>query len=469
MTGAWLPLAGATSGASSSSISDLHTVEITDDALHWTPGPTGNPQGVWDEATGRTWIAFLKDGGDLYATYYDHATGDIATPVLVAAFPFNGADFHHVPVAMFDANGRMHIVYGGHDTDAHRHYRMNNARDLTAWTAQTLDVGTYPFACTDDDGTLIFTDRPEATSHSDTWPSHQFGAMHRSTNGGTSWTRTEIVDTSGAPETISDFYEIDLLFAAGRMHMLWTVARGSIHGDLRYNLYYASMDPDTLVWESADGTGLGTSINWTDHTECLVKSHTEIDHNPRGSLAWHHGAPAVASWLDDGDGDAELTTHLWDGSAWVESDVIETRTATITPCLVSTPDELVLLSMDSDDEIHQWRLIDGRWEASGLVLRVDGVTSYGHVTHVRGGPGLALTVAFDRSGGFPGNDDTVVGPLTLITRRHDADGVDHDHTHDLNSDSVRDAGRWEVVVSGTPAEAVTTEDETDWLYTWTTE
>lgn len=30
-------------------------------------------------------------------------------------------------------------------------------------------------------------------------------------------------------------------------------------------------------------------------------------------------------------------------------------------------------------------------------------------------------------------------------------------------------GRWEVVVSGTPAEAVTTEDETDWLYAWTTE
>ena len=28
------------------------------------------------------------------------------------------------------------------------------------------------------------------------------------------------------------------------------------------------------------------------------------------------------------------------------------------------------------------------------------------------------------------------------------------------------AGRWEVVVTGNPAEAVTTEDGTDWLYTF---
>lgn len=35
-----------------------------------------------------------------------------------------------------------------------------------------------------------------------------------------------------------------------------------------------------------------------------------------------------------------------------------------------------------------------------------------------------------------------------------------------SSTTVRDAGRWEVVVVGTPPEAVTTEDETDWLYYW---
>ena len=36
----------------------------------------------------------------------------------------------------------------------------------------------------------------------------------------------------------------------------------------------------------------------------------------------------------------------------------------------------------------------------------------------------------------------------------------------VTPEDVRDAGRWEVVVSGNPAEAVTTEDGTDWLFTW---
>lgn len=36
----------------------------------------------------------------------------------------------------------------------------------------------------------------------------------------------------------------------------------------------------------------------------------------------------------------------------------------------------------------------------------------------------------------------------------------------VTPDDVRDAGRWEVVVTGVPAEAVTTEDGTDWFYTW---
>jgi hypothetical protein len=33
-------------------------------------------------------------------------------------------------------------------------------------------------------------------------------------------------------------------------------------------------------------------------------------------------------------------------------------------------------------------------------------------------------------------------------------------------DLVGGQGYWEVVVAGVPAEAVTTEDETDWLYAW---
>lgn len=36
-------------------------------------------------------------------------------------------------------------------------------------------------------------------------------------------------------------------------------------------------------------------------------------------------------------------------------------------------------------------------------------------------------------------------------------------------DATAAAGRWEVLVTGNPAEAITTADGTDWLYTWITE
>lgn len=37
---------------------------------------------------------------------------------------------------------------------------------------------------------------------------------------------------------------------------------------------------------------------------------------------------------------------------------------------------------------------------------------------------------------------------------------------DVSSEAIRDAGRWEVVVSGTPATEVLTPDDTDWVYAW---
>lgn len=44
---------------------------------------------------------------------------------------------------------------------------------------------------------------------------------------------------------------------------------------------------------------------------------------------------------------------------------------------------------------------------------------------------------------------------------------DTDPANPVVAANVEDAGRWEVVVSGIPAEAVTNEAGDDWLYIWT--
>lgn len=41
-----------------------------------------------------------------------------------------------------------------------------------------------------------------------------------------------------------------------------------------------------------------------------------------------------------------------------------------------------------------------------------------------------------------------------------------DFADPTTAETIRDLGRWEVVVAGTPPEAVTNDAETDWLYYW---
>lgn len=456
-------------------VSDLHGIELDDAALFWNAMPTGGPHAVFDTETGRSWFAYTKSGGDLYASYYDHTTGDIATPVLVAAYPWASADFHHIPAVMMDADGIMHIIYGGHNADAHRHYRMNNARDLSAWTGQTLQAGTYPFACTTDDGELIFTDRPSDV-HDSTFPAHEYGAIYRCTDGST-WTRTELIDTTGTPETHSDFYQCDITWAADRVHLLWTVARGSAHDGDKTDLYYAAFDPDTGTLYNAAGTSLGATIDWTDHTSCLVAT-VAASERIRACVEWHRGAPAVAFTAT---GETDLVVALWDGSAWVETAIPNvTATGPNQPVLKSTPDELILVAhaggQADDRDITHWRLFDGTWEIAGRVLDNTTTNEYS-ISPLRDGPSLAVALGYDSSGGFPGNVDNVVGTFRLVTDHHHADGaaVDHshdyaasDHTHSVDDAAdVRDAGVWEVIVSGTaPPVAVTNEDQDDWLYGW---
>ncbi len=81
-----------------------------------------------------------------------------------------------------------------------------------------------------------------------------------------------------------------------------------------------------------------------------------------------------------------------------------------------------------------------------------------------------MTHSWDPSDVLPG-DLTGVLDLTGIA---DGDALVWDATAGLfvpgtvavTEEAVRDAGRWEVVVSGVPAEAVTNEAGDDWLYYW---
>jgi hypothetical protein len=62
--------------------------------------------------------------------------------------------------------------------------------------------------------------------------------------------------------------------------------------------------------------------------------------------------------------------------------------------------------------------------------------------------------------------DATPEPVGVAAAGTAGDASRSDHVHGLSGDAVRDAGRWEVVVDGTPASAVTNEAEDDWVYGW---
>lgn len=239
-------------------------LEATDAAAPQTVYFNGE-QAVYD--SGRTYIAYLGLERDLYVTYYDHAAETFASHVEVGAYPIADNDNHGAPTICLDGDGHIHVVWGSHNT-THRHSVSDSPGDISAWSTSTITgAGTYPIV-RPFDGDLYLVDRP-GSGHSATFPSHEYESLRVWTG---SWSAAaELIDTTGSPESDSDVYLSEAKFHTDdRLHMVWTVARGSSHDGTRINVYHAAYDPSDGNMYAADDTNLGAVVTWAEHVDCLV-------------------------------------------------------------------------------------------------------------------------------------------------------------------------------------------------------
>lgn len=288
--------------------------EAVDDAATKTVYPNGG-SAVYDAVSNRTYIAYLGLDRDLFVTHYDHQAGTFATPVSADTRLIDVDDNHPSPSIDIDLDGHLHIAWASHNT-SHRHVKSDNPYDISAWTGQTLSGdGTYPCLRVDpSSGNIYIIDRAgDATSHTSPYPSHAYGSMYKSTNGGTSFTRTQIVDTTSLA-TATDFYPLfGARFHGGYLHMVWTVAQqASGHDGSRTNVYHAKLDPTDDTWYTADGTSLGSGIVGAEHTSCLVATDADL---VSGNFALHGDYIAI-TFLEPESGDRAHHVAVWDGSSW---------------------------------------------------------------------------------------------------------------------------------------------------------
>ena len=479
----WAP--GEGSGGTAATMPAGVLVETSGSQLAAAPDSVyvNNYCAAYDADTDRTYLAFLGEGRDCYATYFAHATGTLAAPVFVGTNPLSDpADNHGGPTLAIDQDGHVHIVWGGHGRATvalaanHQHSRSDNPHDISAWTTQDIGEGTYPHLHVASNGDLLIFDRAD-DNHGSTFPAHEFVGVRRSTDGGLTWDSpgSAVIDTTGSPEAFSDAY----LFASsmrddGTIDLFWTVARGAAHDGTRSNVYHAIFDPATNTLSSADGTALGATVDWTDHTACLAATATNVQAIRAVVFDGDriHAAYTTGTIVSGEEANMEIHVTTWGGTAWSSVDTGARAEWFYQELMLGRHGDKVIgvfgtrTTADRHD-LTIWVSPDGAtWHDSGV--RIAGSTGEGFsaIGPVNGGPWFALAqeMADDWARTNATTDDLlpihVIGQPTFDTTTTVTSGGT------VDAATIRDAGRWEVVVTGSPAVAVTTADGSDWLYTW---
>lgn len=428
--GVWLDASTATDTVTQPA--GITSVELTDAAAPQTVYVNG-PHGVYDPVTDRTFIAYLGFERDLYVTYYDHQTGQTATPVEVGVYPIADDDNHGAPAVAIDLDGYLHVVWGSHNT-THRHSKSTTPRSIAAWTTQTLTTaGTYPhLAVHPASGHIYIVDRA-GTTHGSAFPAHEFASLRVSTDGGSTFSAAAaIIDTTGAPETHCDVYLMGAGFGDdGLLHLSWLTARGSSHDDTRRDIYHAAYDPDTATMKAADGTDLGATVDWADHTTCLAATENPV----LGLTQTLHGDHIIIPFGRDNGTSTTTMLAVWDGTAWTEHDTGITQPETTGLQVVwigpggvlrgvfttqnGTYGDLVVYGSDNYADWYQIATLASGSSGEG----------YTRVEVIAGGPGVAITQQEPTAHAATSATLADLLPLSLIVDPTLASGTEHTHDY----------------------------------------
>lgn len=352
------------------------------------------PAAAYDSTSNKTFVAFLGLDRDLYVTYWDHATRKMGPAYKADSRTIAVDNNHPAPSICIDSSGYIHIVWSSHNT-AGRYVKSNSPRDISAWTAASLTPDmTYPTINVDASGNLYVVYRAgDNTSHASPAPSHAYGAIIISTNGGSTWSSPNyIVDTTGATESATDFYPIFSNGVAfdddGNLRIIWSVARGTVHDDSRENIYAAKYDPSDGTLYALDDTNLGSSIDWTDHTSCLVVTRSDI---AEGSVAARTNSDITITYAAPQSGDRQHYAVRWNGSSWSEINptIDSPDLAGLSTPFYDGTDLYALFTTEAGPDLELWQYSSG-WSKVETLLTDPGGQGFDRVNPVRNGIALAI-------------------------------------------------------------------------------
>lgn len=390
----------------------LRAFAVAPAAVNGTTGQALGPSAIYDPVSDRTYIAFHGPRRDAYVTYFDHATRRRATPVKVGSYvaTVTRDDAHGVPVVVLDGDGYLHVVWYAHSTQL-QHAKSAAPRSISGvWTQRdvpTTEVpaGTYPSAVYDATTEAIYVLVRGGTGHGSVYPVHEHGVLVRLPDGAGAWedvrpwdgSTAGLIDTVAHPDAFSEPYTPKLSrLPSGELLFTWCIAHGTVHDDVRANVYAAKLDLAADKCYTLAGTDLGRNVTWADHAACEVfaadaaggaSNPNQVDNvehlvldNGHVLILFPHRVDAVT---------AAMRCARWDGNAWAVVDTgartPSTDGATATAWQDGARIEALFAINDhlerwaSDDEGVTWAFVER------IVAKQDteGVAGVGGVSTVR--------------------------------------------------------------------------------------
>ncbi len=353
---------------------------FTNNGFSNTVGTMQHPSGEYFE--GVTYVAYQGPAEDPYVAAYDHESGKWAGPFkagdsIMGKDPKRKNDNHGKPALVVDAEGYIHLVFGGHgglpehgeNLLGNTHYGKmihvvtKRPRDITEW--EVLDnippFGTYNQFVKMDNGDIYLFYRHGA--HESNW------VYQRSTDNGRSF-GPEIsilkhqvrTDTPGIHDSWYAWFtngQGNDIIAAYNYHLHLE----SKHNGQRNNGYYMVMDTDDHVWRNVKGERLTVPVTKDYADEMTLVVDTGDLWTVRGVTALDPaGKPHATFEVGEGmglhHGGPKQTNHYrWTGQEWYSAGSTALPIKAVGDMLVSSPTKVSLLL--GGDEVAWWHSTDG--------------------------------------------------------------------------------------------------------------
>jgi len=380
---------------------------FTNNGFSGTVGTMQHPSGEYFE--GVTYVSYQGPLEDPYVAAYDHDSDTWSGPFkagesIMGKDPNHKIDNHGKPALVVDAEGYIHLVFGGHgglpehgeNLLGNTHYGKmihvvtKRPRDISEW--EVLDnispFGTYNQFVKMDNGDIYLFYRHGA--HRSNW------VYQKSTDNGRRFEPpVSVLKTMlhTGPQDFNDSWYA--WFTNGRSSEIIAMYNyhfcrvdSSVHVGERHNAYYMAMDTKDGVWRNVTGDKLIVPVTKEHADKMTLVADTGDLWTVRGAAALDdtrkpHVTVEVGEGMGLHHGGPKQTNHYrWNGEQWVTGGSTKLPVSSVGDMVVSSPNEVSLLL--GGGKVAWWHSTDGgKSFAKGDVLLSRERTRFSLTTFIR--------------------------------------------------------------------------------------